>query len=142
MKISITLLDGFQDLFEVMQIRLEVFINEQKVSKDEEFDEFEKSSLHFLAKVEEKAVGTARIRKTTHGTKLERFAVLMPFRKQGIASKILEEILKHPWVQSSDYVYLHAQLTAKDFYKKNGFVEVGDEFEEAGIQHIKMFLPK
>lgn len=142
MQINITTLQFPEDLYEVMKIRNEVFIKEQKVSEEEEYDEFEDSCIHYLATVDNTPVGTARIRKTQNGTKLERFAVLIPYRNKGVASKILNEVLQHPWVNNQEYVYLHAQTSAKGFYLKHGFEEIGNEFIEADIQHIKMYLKR
>ena len=65
----------------VYTIREKVFVEEQNVSKEEEYDEFELASTHLLASIDKKPVGTCRIRKTKSGVKLERFAVLKNYRK-------------------------------------------------------------
>ncbi|MBT8195416.1 MAG: GNAT family N-acetyltransferase [Bacteroidia bacterium] len=126
-----------EQAFEVRRI---VFVDEQKVSREEEFDEFEKSSHHYLALNNNQPVGTARWRKTNNGIKLERFAVLQSQRKNGIGKAILDEVLKDVKNQEQK-IYLHAQLSALDFYKKAGFIEEGEHFWEANIEHVKMVFP-
>ncbi len=123
-------------------VRKEVFIQEQGVSELEEFDVFDITSAHFLASDRTgKACGTARWRKTENGIKLERFAVLKAYRKQGVGAlllqKILEDIAQFPEFLPQT-IYLHAQTTAVDFYRKFGFQQVGELFYECEIPHFKM----
>lgn len=128
--------DEFKD---VRRIRTEVFVFEQGVPSEVEWSHEEESN-HFLAWIDGQAVGTARWRATEPTrAKLERFAVLTPYRTYGVGSLLLENILddlrRHPQVNMA---YLHAQLTAAPFYDKHGFARVGEEFWEAGIAHIRM----
>lgn len=130
------------ELQQAFKIREEVFIKEQKVSHEEEFDEYEESSTHFLAfDKDNNPCGTARWRATDCGIKLERFAVLKGCRKTGIGQSImsamLEDIENDPNV-SQQKIYMHAQTTAIDFYKKFGFEVIGDEFIECDIKHFTM----
>lgn len=122
-------------------IRREVFVEEQQVDTREEYDEFEATSQHYLAMLADQAVGTCRWRKTANGIKLERFAVLKPFRSSGVGSALVAACL-HDIPASEGYLYLHAQLTAVGLYKKMGFVAEGEQFTEANIQHYKMVLKR
>jgi predicted GNAT family N-acyltransferase len=130
-----------EELSQSHKIRLEVFVDEQKVPVEEEMDEFENNSLHYLARVDGQAAGTARWRVTDKGIKLERFAVKKNFRRSGVGSAlmkcILEEINKSPDLNKRE-IYLHSQLTAMPLYTKFGFTKTGNMFEEAGIKHYKM----
>ena len=66
-------------------------------------------------------------------------AVLKEYRKKGVGKAIIKEILKHYLnLNQVNNLTLNSQLQAKDFYKKFGFVEVGEEFIEADIIHQKM----
>ena len=66
-------------------------------------------------------------------------AVLKEYRKIGVGRAIIEEILKHYLnLNKVNILILNSQIEAKDFYKKFGFVEVGEEFVEANIIHQKM----
>ncbi|QJW90023.1 GNAT family N-acetyltransferase [Spirosoma taeanense] len=132
------------DLDLAFAIRRQVFVEEQNVAAEEEYDEFEVSSTHFLARADGTPCGTARWRRTSNGVKLERFAVLREFRGQGVGKALVQAVLDDVFSQQPEpieRIYLHAQLTAMPLYAGFGFVSVGPIFEEAGIQHYKMVLP-
>ena len=118
-------------------IRRKVFVEEQAVDPELEYDDHEKEATHYLAFYKNAPCGTARWRKTETGVKLERFAVLPAYRNKGIGEilvhKVLDDVL--PLGQK---VYLHSQLRACPLYRRNGFVEEGPLFVEAGIEHYKM----
>lgn len=123
------------------QIREEVFVKEQHVPREEEYDAYEESATHYLAFYEQTPCGTARWRFTDFGIKLERFAVRKDFRAKKIGKaiilKILEDIQKLPENQSKN-IYLHAQIQVVGFYEKFGFRKVGEMFQECDIWHYKM----
>ena len=122
-------------------IRQEVFVQEQHVSREEEFDEFEEISRHFVALDSlSHPVGAARWRQTDHGIKLERFAVKKTHRGNQIGSLLVRKVLDDIESQlgKGHFLYLHAQVTAVPLYKKFGFTEEGDQFEECDILHYKM----
>lgn len=132
------------DLASAFAIRREVFVEEQNVSAAEEYDEFEDTSTHFLARADGTPCGTARWRRTLNGVKLERFAVLKAFRGKGVGKALVQVVLDDVFSQQPEpieRIYLHAQVTALPLYTSFGFVSVGPMFEEAGIQHYKMVLP-
>ena len=137
---KITTKEGLQAAFGIREL---VFVVEQEVDAAEEYDEFEDSSVHFLAKVDGVSVGTARWRFTANGVKMERFAVLKAARGKGVGqalvAAVLEDISKHPEAQGKKK-YLHAQIHAMPLYAKFGFQIVGDQFEECAILHYKMEL--
>lgn len=132
-----------EQLEAAFEIRENVFVHEQQVDPKDEYDEFEDDSVHFLATLDEKPVGTARWRFTENGVKLERFAVQKEARGKGVGqalvAAVLEDILAHPEA-TGKLKYLHAQLTAVPLYSKFGFIKVGDIFEECGIKHYQMHL--
>ncbi len=124
---------------DIFRIRNEVFVHEQQVSREEEFDEFEDTSVHYLGTVDDTPAGTARWRITPQGIKLERFAVLGSMRNTGIGSMILKKVLAD--VQTIGLpIYLNAQIKAIPFYERQGFKKVGELFVEANIDHFKMVL--
>ncbi len=124
------------ELKEIYEVRRQVFVEEQGVSKEEEYDEYETTSTHLLIKMDEKIVGTCRYRNTVMGVKLERFAVLKKFRGLGVGAVLVKDVLNQ--IDSSKQVYLHAQVQVVDFYTKFGFRKEGKVFKEAGIRHFKM----
>lgn len=124
---------------EIRRIRYEVFVVEQLVSEEEEYDEFEQANPHFLARVGGKPAGTARWRQTDKGYKLERFAVLKSFRSMGVGAALVRAVLADVGPKAQGLpIYLHAQLQAAPFYAKLGFKPYGPEFFEANIPHVAM----
>lgn len=126
------------------RIREAVFVQEQQVPSEEEYDEFETTSRHFLALADGVACGTARWRFTKKGIKLERFAVLKEYRGQQVGSALMKTMLED--IRQTDGAqdqmrYLHAQVTAMPLYAKFGFEPVGELFEECNIEHYEMQLP-
>ena len=127
-------------LKQALQVREAVFVVEQKVPREDEYDEYDKIASHFLAS-DEKGIplGAARWRETDKGIKLERFAVRKESRGQGIGSMLLESVLEDIKVKNKDtLLYLHAQIPAVSLYEKFGFQKEGDIFEECGIEHYKL----
>lgn len=121
----------------VFNIRQQVFVDEQHVSREEEYDEYEDESMHYMLLVEKSPAGTARWRFTNYGIKLERFAVLPPFRNSGNGSFLLKKVLDDV-IPFNQPIYLHAQVAAMNLYARAGFKPEGDLFWEANIPHYKM----
>ena len=140
MSIQIQLITTSDMLQQAFNIRREVFVIEQMVSETEEYDQ-EDISTHFIALYDGLPVGTARYRTTLNGIKLERFAILKSFRSRGVGSAILQHMLQ-ALSAFEGLIYLHAQLTAMGLYSKFGFEAIGEQFDEAGIQHYKMTYQK
>lgn len=131
-----------QELAEVIfGIRRKVFVIEQKVAPEEEYDEYEISARHYLLKCDGQPAGTARWRFTEQGSKikLERFAVLPEFRNKGAGTGLVKEVLADVLPYNFP-VYLHAQVPAMNLYARAGFKPEGDLFYEAGIPHYKMIF--
>ena len=120
-------------------VRTKVFVEEQHVDPELEYDEFEETAHHYIAFYDDLVVGTARWRETGKGIKLERFAVLPEFRNRGIGEVILKEVLKDV-IPLEKMIYLHSQVKAVPFYERNGFEKTGEQFTEAGIGHFLMKL--
>jgi len=118
-------------------IRRKVFIEEQKVPEDMEWDEYDTLSVHCIASDNGKAVGTGRL--MSNG-QIGRIAVLKNYRGKGIGTAVLKFLIDQHRSRSSTPITLHAQTHAIDFYKNFGFVINGDEFDEAGIPHYEMIL--
>jgi predicted GNAT family N-acyltransferase len=124
---------------QAFSIRRKVFVEEQGVDQNLEYDKEELSN-HYLLLLAGKPIATARWRETEKGIKLERFAVLPQFRNRGFGEVILEEVLKDVKPLGKT-IYLHSQAKAVPFYERNGFVKEGELFVEAGIEHYYMKYP-
>ncbi len=136
--IDIRLADWQRDQDQLSKIRRSVFIEEQNVPEDMEWDEYDEISTHFLLTLNNKPVAAARL---TPKGQIGRMAVVAEFRKQGIGTKLLIFVLKNAASKNFKKIYLHAQVSAISFYKKQGFSTHGGLFYEAGIAHRKMCLP-
>ncbi len=128
------------ELEKVFEIRNKVFVEEQNVPSEEEYDEFENTSKHFLAYYDAHPVGTARWRTIGNSAKMERFAILAEYRSKKIGSAMVETVLNDITKQfgREKQIYLNAQLTAMGLYSKFGFKQVGEMFLECDIKHFKM----
>lgn len=119
-------------------IRTAVFIHEQQVPEDMEWDEFDAISLHVLVfNADGQPVGTARLLPDGH---IGRMAVLKAWRRQGLGSAMLQKILEELTKRNQQKAMLNAQTYAIPFYEKFGFQVCGEAFMEAGIPHVKMTL--
>ena len=138
-KLSFKITANDRELKEAFGVRKRVFVEEQGISEDLEFDNCDRKALHVVVTDAERVIGTARvIFLNANQAKLERMAVLRPFRRRGIGSRIvsfLDGELKNRQVEQ---VVLHAQYAVVAFYKSCGFEELGSPFVEVGIKHIKM----
>ena len=94
MKIKVKIINTKKEHEMCLAIRRQVFILEQNISKQIETDDYLVNATHILAISKEKAVGTARYRRTDSGIKLERFAVLKQFRNLGIGKALVLFILE------------------------------------------------
>ncbi len=121
----------------INKLREVVFVIEQNVSQDIEFDEFEQSSKYYLMYLNDLAVATARWRETSEGVKIERFAVLSNYRNKKLGQRLLK-IVMDEILQTNKQMYMHAQKVAMNIYLRNGFIPVGEMFMEADIEHFKM----
>ena len=122
-------------------IREEVFVQEQKVAHEEEFDQFEQESRHFVAlDTEGNVIGASRWRRTDKGIKLERFAVKSSARGMGVGQALVKATLDDIMAiaGSQQYLYMHAQLSAVSLYERFGFRKKGEQFEECSIKHYLM----
>ncbi len=117
-------------------VRERVFVDEQHVPKEMEWDEYDAVSRHVVAIGSEgKAIGTGRLLPDGH---IGRMAVLADWRGQGVGRALLDRLLEAASQAGMDRLVLHAQTHACGFYRSVGFVEEGPEFMEAGIPHRMM----
>lgn len=119
-------------------IRNEVFVIGQNVPPEIEWDEFEDLAVHLICKLDGEIVGTGRITYFKDKAKVERVAVLEPYRNKGIGTAIVRFQIDEAKKHGAKEIYAHVQLHAQEFYAKLGFKEVGEIFLEADIEHIRM----
>jgi predicted GNAT family N-acyltransferase len=132
-----------QDLPAIVAIRVAVFQVEQGVDAALEFDGLDNGATHFLAYLNDRPVGTLRIRFLDPAlepatAKLERLAVLAEARGKGIGKQIMTTAIAYLCEKSILEIRIHAQEPVKEFYEQLGFVAEGTRFYEANIPHFKM----
>ncbi len=129
--------DNFELLQESYKIRNTVFVEEQGVDKNIEYDGFDSDSTHYIVFVNNKPAATMRWRETSKGIKLERLAVLKAFRGKAIGSLLLRYVMEEV-LPSKQRIYMHSQAYIADYYDFHGFKRVGELFVEAEMEHYEM----
>lgn len=117
------------------QVRYKVFVEEQQIAEEDEWDELDEVSEHFLLLINDRPVATARL---TPDAKIGRFAVLKQLRGKNLGVKLMQRMLEHAKRQGIKKLALNAQTSVLDFYKKQGFSISGEEYLEVGIPHRPM----
>ncbi|MBP1646364.1 MAG: family acetyltransferase [Bacteroidetes bacterium] len=126
---------------EAKQIRVKVFVQEQNVPFEEDWDE-EYSENYLILNDEEQVIGTMRWRDLGEKIKLERVAVLEKYRNNGYGEKLVREVIKDIKSKTNKQITLHSQLKAIPLYERIGFRQYGELFYEADIPHYAMKLEK
>jgi predicted GNAT family N-acyltransferase len=122
----------------LQRVREQVFIIEQEVPRELEWDGEDDQAHHFIALNEAgQALGCARL---LPSGQIGRMAVLKTCRGTGLGARLLDAAIDHAQALGMQRVFLHAQRHAEPFYRKAGFLPEGQEFLEAGIPHIGMSL--
>ncbi|MDH5570656.1 MAG: GNAT family N-acetyltransferase [Gammaproteobacteria bacterium] len=118
------------------EVRRKVFIEEQNVPEELEWDEFDETAHHILVvDINNIPIGTGRIKPDGQ---IGRMAVLKDWRNKGVGNMILKALLNQAIESDYKKLYLHAQTTAIPFYEQSGFIINSDEFMDAGIPHRTM----
>ena len=115
-------------------VRGKVFIVEQKIDWEIEFDGLDEDCVLFTAYINKTPVGAARL----YGNKIGRVATLKEYRKHGVASAMMRKIETYCRKNNIRTIKLNAQLYIKDYYQHLGYVAEGEIFQEADIDHIRM----
>jgi len=118
------------------EIRTKVFVEEQGVLPDLEWDGLDEHAYHVIAYAPDGTpIGTGRL---LQDYQIGRICVLKEWRGKGVGKSILEMLLVTANKMGYEKVSLHAQVRVKHFYLRRGFKARGKEFMEAGIPHIEM----
>jgi predicted GNAT family N-acyltransferase len=119
-------------------IRDAVFIKEQGVPAELEWDGLDEGCRHALALSHKgDAIGCGRMLADGH---IGRISVLPLWRKQKVGTAIMEALLNYARAHDYKQVDVDAQTYAVPFYRKFDFIEEGEAFMDAGLPHIKMRL--
>lgn len=121
-------------------IRTAVFVEEQRIPAEMEWDEADAGCLHAVAYNRlGLPLATGRLLQHVPGVaKIGRMAVIQAVRGSGVGHEVLDALMKAARARGDHEVLLHAQSSAAPFYARAGFAPRGSVFEEAGIPHIEM----
>lgn len=121
---------------DAQKVRIEVFVIEQNVPVELEWDEGDDVSTHAVAYDEQgHPVATGRLLPDGH---IGRMAVSQSLRGKGIGKQVLIALLEHARQEGHQELALHAQTHAIRFYERQGFIAEGEEFIEADMPHRLM----
>jgi predicted GNAT family N-acyltransferase len=130
-------------------VRIAVFVVEQQVPADLEWDEWDALSTHAIAittataDTDNAVIGTARLlpADVQGAVRIGRMAVLKHWRGQGVGAALLSALVDEARCRGASEAVLHAQTYAAGFYRRYGFSARGAAFLEAGIPHVEMWRP-
>ena len=130
------------EMYEIAKSRFEVFVCEQKLVEEQDFDDKDKVCHHIMLKENERVVAYCRIVPKGVGydyISVGRVLVLSSHRRKGIAQEMMKvalEFIKNNLDEKT--VVLSAQLYAKGLYESVGFKVISDVYDEVNIPHVKM----
>ena len=118
-------------------VRRAVFIEEQNVPEELEWDDADERAYHVLASDDEgEPIGTGRL---NPDGQIGRMAVDRTLRGGHLGRDVLQALTETARERGDAEVVLHAQRSAEGFYARLGYTVLGAPFEEAGIPHVTMF---
>ncbi len=131
-----------EEMYEIAKSRFVVFVCEQKIVQEQDFDDKDKVSYHVMLKEDDRIVAYSRI--VPKGISYDyisigRVLVLESHRRKGIAQKMLQATIKYIKENLNETeIVLSSQLYAKNLYASVGFKEISEVYDEVEIPHIKM----
>jgi len=134
-KILVRIANWQKDNAEIRRIREAVFVAEQSVPAELEWDAEDQDAVHFLALEGDFAIGTARL---LADGEIGRVSVLKDWRGLKVGDALLKAAIVEAENRDLKQQKLIAQVHASEFYLRHGFQVVSEEFLEAGISHVEM----
>ena len=133
---------GPEDRAEIAALRTRVFVGEQGVPPEIEQDAADEDAVHVLSRDDTGAVvATGRLLVRGSSAGIGRMAADPAVRGRGHGAAVLGELHRQAALRVVTEIELHAQVTARRFYERAGYVAVGEEYEEAGIRQVTMRRP-
>jgi predicted GNAT family N-acyltransferase len=134
--VAVRLVEWSDGQAELRDIRRAVFVVEQQVPEELEWDDMDARSTHALAYDAQGApIGCGRLLPTGY---IGRMAVLAPWRGRGVGGALLVALVDLARARGHSRAILNAQAQAMPFYERHGFAATGEQFDEAGIDHRVM----
>ncbi|MCL2203002.1 MAG: GNAT family N-acetyltransferase [Defluviitaleaceae bacterium] len=129
---------GEEHLEDVYALRQRVFMDEQGIAREDEFEGDDGACIHVVIYENDLPLSTGRVKITKEDYIIGRVATLPQHRGRGLATAVMQALIKAVCIMGGQRQILHAQLSAQPFYEKLGFTPYGEVFQEAGIPHICM----
>lgn len=124
------------DFDDLRKVRETVFVVEQQVPVEEEWDELDPQCYHVIARDNaNQPIGTGRL---TPEHKIGRMAVMKDWRGKGVGDALMRALMEEAQRRGWQELKLNAQVQAQPFYARHGFEPFGERFMEAGIEHQAM----
>lgn len=118
-------------------IREQVFIQEQQIAVEDEWDAEDAVSVHFVVYDQDQPIATARL---LQNNSVGRVAVLKSHRSVGIGKLLMQQIIQQAKHEQREFLKLSSQVYAMQFYAGLGFKVEGEQYLDCGIPHIDMRL--
>ena len=129
-------IDYHAGLADLRAVRETVFVQEQNVPVEEEWDALDPQCVHVIARAADGTpIGTGRL---TPERRIGRMAVLREWRNKGVGDALLQALITQARERGWREVALNSQVDAQRFYARHGFIPGGARFMEAGIEHQPM----
>ena len=123
---------------DALSVRIAVFVVEQGIPREEEIDDDDDHAVHCVGYLEGVPVAAGRLVVTGTYGKVGRMAVLKEHRGKRLGAEVLAALEREGMARGVPLFRLSAQLSARGFYDRAGYVAVGDVYDEIGIPHIAM----
>jgi predicted GNAT family N-acyltransferase len=131
------LTDYESSLAEIQAVRIAVFVEEQQLTRETEFDDRDPVATHVVVFNEKSPVGTGRIDVEQDG-RIGRVSVLRQHRRRGVGALVMKTLEGFAKGEGLSRLWFHAQVEAVLFYRQLGYEVSGSEFVEEGIPHVVM----
>lgn len=130
-----------KELYDILKLRFDVFVLEQKSIYDE-YDTIDFNSIHFFIKENDKIVAYARLyEKIENIAAIGRVVVHQNQRKKGVGKVLFKSVIEYTKQRESfDWIQIEAQEYLSEFYKSFGFEQTSDTYDDGGVLHIDMEL--
>lgn len=123
---------------DAFRVRIAVFVDEQGIPREEELDELDGTAIHCVGYGDGAPVAAGRLVLADDYGKIGRMAVLASHRGRGLGAAVLAALEAEGAARGIREFRLSAQLSARGFYDRLGYTDVGDVYDEVGIPHIAM----
>ena len=130
------------DLTKVHEIRKAVFTEEYGIPEDVELDDDDIMAMHVILDYENEKVGTGRMKYDGETFILDKMAVLKEHRNNGYGEFIVRMLLDKVFLANGKEIFTDATKDTVEFFKKIGFVEIGDEYVKDKLIYVPMKVQK